>query len=219
VVPNMGFPMGKDKTVIVDLKGKFLSQDHRIRIRTNMEIYWDQAFFSDGSTTAPVVTSRMDPVTADLHYRGFSRSYRKGGRYGPHWFDYADVDETVRWRDLTGNYTRYGNVLPLLLNPDSRYIISNAGDETALTFRASDLPRLPAGWKRDFMIRSVGWVKDGDLNTAFGKTVEPLPFHGMKSYPPAPGEVYPNDAAHSQYLREYNTRNVTTDPYINALRK
>jgi hypothetical protein len=219
VVPSMGFPMGKDKTVIVDLKDKFLSQDHRVRIRTNMEIYWDQAFFSDGSTTAPVVTSRMDPATADLHYRGFSRSYRKGGRYGPHWFDYADVDENVRWRDLTGNYTRYGNVLPLLLEPDSRYIISNAGDETALTFRASDLPRLPAGWKRDFMIRSVGWVKDGDLNTAFGKTVEPLPFHGMKSYPPAPQEVYPTDAAHRQYLREYNTRKVTADPYLNALRK
>jgi hypothetical protein len=110
-------------------------------------------------------------------------------------------------------------VLPLLLASDSKYIISNAGDETALSFSAAKLPTLPAGWKRDFMIRSVGWVKDGDLNTAFGKTVEPLPFHGMKSYPPAPGEAYPDAASYRQYQHEYNTRKVTTDPYINALKK
>jgi hypothetical protein len=211
--------MGKDKTVIVDLKGKFLSNDHRIRIRTNMEIYWDHAFFSVTSTSAPLVSTRLDPSTADLGYRGFSKSFRMGGRYGPHWFDYASVDETPRWRDLIGDYTRYGNVLPLLLASDSKYIISNAGDETALSFSAAKLPTLPAGWKRDFMIRSVGWVKDGDLNTAFGKTVEPLPFHGMKSYPPAPGEAYPDAASYRQYQHEYNTRKVTTDPYINALKK
>ncbi len=41
VIDNLGFPMGKDKTIIADLSGKFLSDDHRIRIRTNMEIYWD----------------------------------------------------------------------------------------------------------------------------------------------------------------------------------
>ena len=46
--------MGKDKTVIADLSGKFLSADHRIRIRTNMEIYWDYIFFSEGLSSAPV---------------------------------------------------------------------------------------------------------------------------------------------------------------------
>jgi len=33
---NLGFPAGKNKTVIADLTGKFLSADRRIRIRTNM---------------------------------------------------------------------------------------------------------------------------------------------------------------------------------------
>ncbi len=47
IASDMSFPMGKDKTVIVDLKGKFLSSDHRLRIRTNMEIYWDEIFFAN----------------------------------------------------------------------------------------------------------------------------------------------------------------------------
>jgi hypothetical protein len=36
--------------------------------------------------------------------------------------------------------------------------------------------------------------------------VGPLPFHGMKEYPYAPGESYPADAEHQRYLRVYNTR-------------
>lgn len=218
VISNTGFPMGKNKTVIVDLTGKITSGDHRLRIRTNMEIYWDQIFFS---TTVPennFKTTLMKPVSADLHYRGFSKLYRKGGRYGPHWFDYYSVEKGQKWRDLTGNYTRYGDVLPLLAKPDNKYIISNAGDETTVGFDAGALPVLPKGWKRDFLIRSVGWVKDGDLNTAFGSTVLPLPFHGMSSYPPSEKDIYPNNPELLEYNREYNTRVVTAEEYLNAIR-
>jgi hypothetical protein len=218
IIPNLGFPMGKDKTVIADLTGKFLSSDHRIRIRTSMEIYWDQIFFSKGITKAPVVTTIMDPVSADIHYRGFSREYRKGGRYGPHWFDYSDVDKHPKWRDLTGNYTRYGEVKSLLTESDNKYIISNAGDETTVEFDENSLPELKKGWKRDFLIHSVGWVKDGDINTAFGKTVLPLPFHGMSGYPPSEKDQYPKDSEHQKYQQEYNTRVVTMDNYRNLIK-
>jgi hypothetical protein len=219
VIENLGFPMGKDKTVIADLSGKFLSADHRVRIRTNMEIYWDYVFFSDNVSINQAVTTTLNPVSADLHYRGFSHEFRKGGRYGPHWFDYSNVNRNTKWRDLTGNYTRYGDVLPLLTESDNKYVISNAGDETSIKFDSSVLPELKKGWKRDFLIHTVGWVKDGDLNTALGNTVLPLPFHGMKSYPPSENDVYPQDAEHQQYLREYNTRVVTTDNFRNALKK
>ena len=218
VIPSAGFPMGKNKTVIVNLGGKFRSADHRVKIRTNMEIYWDQAFFSERPPGMLAKTSTLSPSSADLHYRGFSAEFRKGGRYGPHWFDYASVSKEPRWRDLTGRYTRYGDVLPLLKDSDSKYIISNAGDETAVSFDASGLPKLPQGWKRDFLIRSVGWVKDGDLNTAMGKTVEPLPFHGMSSYPPSANDVYPTDQDHLRYNEEYNTRVVNGDAYIYAVK-
>lgn len=218
VTGSAGFPMGKDKTVITDLSGKFLSEDHRIRIRTNMEIYWDQIFFAEDLPGAPAVKSVLNPSGADLHYRGFSEPFRKGSRYGPHWFDYSVVEKGPKWRDLTGNYTRFGDVLPLLSESDNKYIITNAGDETTISFKAAGLPPLAKGWKRDFLIRSVGWVKDGDLNTAFGNTVLPLPFHGMKSYPPSKSDTYPETPELQKYNREYNTRVVTADEYLNALR-
>ena len=217
VIDNLGFPPGKDKTIIADLSGKFMSNDHRVRIRTNMEIYWDYIFFSESNFEAPLQTTRLRPVTADHHYRGFSRLYRKGGRYGPHWFDYANVSTDPIWRDLTGNYTRYGNVLELLLQSDDKYIIANAGDETTIEFDASGVATLPAGWKRDFLIYSVGWVKDGDLNTAKGQTVNPLPFHNMTKYPYGEEEFYPTDREHKKYLKKYNTRVVTTEKYRRAI--
>tara|TARA_R110001583_G_scaffold191209_2_gene356139 strand:- start:5545 stop:9111 length:3567 start_codon:yes stop_codon:yes gene_type:complete len=218
VIESIGFPMGKDKTVIADLSGKFLSNDHRIRIQTNMEIYWDQIFFSDNNSNAPIVSNVLNPVYADIHYRGFSESYKKGGRYGPHWFDYYNVNKNKKWRDLTGNYTRYGDVLPLLTSADNKYIISNAGDETSIRFKADGLPELKKGWKRDFFIHSVGWVKDGDINTALGSTVLPLPFHGMSSYPPSEKDSYPKDLELQQYIQKYNTRNVSMDDYRNSIK-
>ncbi len=212
VIDNIGFPSGKNKTVVVDLTGKYLSADHRVRILTNMQIYWDCAFFA-GLSHEPVKVTWLDPESADLHYRGFSAMYRKGGRYGPHSFDYNKVTSFPKYRDLSGNYTRYGNVLPLLEKPDDKYIISNAGDEVSLTFDNSRLPELKKDEKRDYLIYSVGWVKDGDLNTATGNTVYPLPFHGMKEYPYGKDEHYPDDAAHLNYLKTYNTREVNDEAF------
>jgi hypothetical protein len=217
IVDDLGFPMGKDKMLVADLSGKVAVKDPRIRIRTNMQLHWDQIFFSQDIPEVPVQATRLDPIAADLHYRGFSRPYRKGGRYGPHWFDYSEVSTEPIWRDLRGNYTRFGDVLPLLLEADDMYVIKNAGDETTIEFDVSSLPELPEGWTRDFLVHSVGWVKDGDLNTAHGQTVEPLPFHGMTRYPYGENEAYPSDQEHMQYLKDYNTRVVDTELFTRAL--
>ena len=213
IMDNISFPMGKNKYVILDLTGKFISDDHHIRIRTNMQIYWDYIFFTLGNPDIPVNINTLIPTSADLHYRGFSRMYRKGGRYGPFWFDYDDVSTDPNWRDLIGYYTRYGDVLELLLEEDSKYIITNAGDEITLEFNAGTVPDLAPGWTRDYIIYTFGWLKDGDLNTATGKTVEPLPFIGMSHYPYGSDESYPKDDDHQLYLKKYNTRKVTTEKF------
>ncbi len=140
------------------------------------------------------------------------------GTDGPHWFDYNKVAAGPRWRDLTGNYTRFGDVLDLLSDADNRYIISNAGDEISIAFDATSLPVLPGGWTRDYVIYSVGWVKDGDLNTAYGNTVEPLPYHGLSQYPYGKQDSYPEDPVLQQYQKEYNTRRVTTEQFENYLK-
>lgn len=220
VIPNMGFPMGRDKMVVANLSGKFLTKaDHRVRIRTNMQIYWDHVFFSAGQVKAPVKMTDLTMSAATLRFRGYSDSYRKGGPYGPEWFDYDNASTGQKWRDLTGYYTRYGDVRPLLQKADDEYIICDGGDEISIDFAAKNLPPLPKGWKRDFLIYSEGWVKDGDLNTANGQTVEPLPFHKMPSYPYGKNIAYPNDKEHQEYRRNYNTRKVNTDDFKNALKK
>jgi tetratricopeptide (TPR) repeat protein len=213
VIENLSFPMGKHKIVVADLTNKFLTHDHRVRIRTNMQIYWDYIFFATEPAPAPIRETVLRPVSADLHYRGFSSMYRKGGPYGPHWFDYQDVSAEPKWRDLEGYYTCYGDVLPLLLKADDKYVIFNSGDEVTVTFDAAATPPPGSGWVRDFLIYCDGWLKDGDLNTAHGKTVAPLPFHGMTRYPYGDDESYPQDKSHQEYLGKYNTRKVSQENY------
>lgn len=212
VIPDLGFPAGKAKTVIADLSGKFLTRDYRVRIRSGMEVYWDQASVVTGGSRPVSRVSTLDPVTADLHYRGFSRTYRKGGRYGPHWFDYSDISPEPRWRPITGRFTRFGDVRSLLLASDDRYVIMAAGDEMTVEFDAAALPALPRGWRRDFLLYTDGWIKDADLNTAQGTTVHPLPFHAMTRYPYGPSERYPSDSVSRQFLEAYQTRQVGHSP-------
>ena len=207
-IPNIGFPSGKDKTLVIDLAGKFPTADHRVRIRTNMQIYWDEAFVARDQAESTVRLTTLAPVSANLHSRGFSRMYRKGGRHGPYWFAYEDVSTQSQWRPIEGAFTRFGNTLPLLGKADDMYVVMGPGDETTIEFDASSAAALPPGWTRDFLLYTDGWIKDSDLNTAFGTSVGPLPFHKMQQYPYAPGESYPTDAQHQVYLREYNTRRV-----------
>jgi hypothetical protein len=48
-------------------------------------------------------------------------------------------------------------------------------------------------------------AKDGDANTAFSQTVEPLPFHAMSRYP-YPPERCPEDASHRNAARYHTSR-------------
>ncbi len=213
VIADLGFPAGKRKTVIADLTGKFLSADRRVRIRTNMEIYWDRAFVAATASASPVTVTALRPVAADLHYRGFSRMYRKGGRYGPQWYDYGTVSREPAWAPIVGAFTRYGDVLPLVDAADDRYVIFGPGDEVALQFDSAAAPPLPRGWTRDFLVYTDAWLKDADLNTAAGGTVDPLPFHGMSRYPYGADEAFPGDSAHRRFVETYNTRRVGRGSY------
>ena len=207
VIDMIGLPAGKNKTITVDLTGKFLSEDRHVRIETDMQIYWDAAFFTVGTQDVPIEMTTLNPDSADLHYRGFSEMYRPNS-HAPHLFDYQKVTKDAQWRDLAGHYTRFGDVTPLLQEVDDMYVILNAGDEITVEFEASRLPALKPGWVRDFILYSDGWDKDGDINTLTSQTVEPLPFHGMSAYPYPETEHYPDDEAHRQYQLEYNTRRV-----------
>ena len=107
---------------------------------------------------------------------------------------------------MTGRYTREGDVRPLLSAVDDRFVVSRPGDEIALSFDAAALPPLAAGMNRTFLLYVDGFSKEMDINSASPDTVEPLPFHGMRTYPYGPDERRPHTLEYEQYLMEYNTR-------------
>jgi len=98
-------------------------------------------------------------------------------------------------------------------------VIANAGDEITLEFAARSLPELPPDWKRDFIIYTDGWLKDGDLNTASGQTVEPFPFRGMSQYPYGSDESFPVNPSYRQYQEKYLQREVISESFQQSFRK
>ena len=207
VIEQMGFPAGLTKTMTVDLTGKFLSQDSRVRIVTSMRIYWDQILVDTTDGKAPTKITKLDAMSADLHWGGFPRELSLD-KFGLKAYDYRTIDPTSPWKAHIGNYTRFGDVRELLLTPEDMYVITRNGDEMQIDFDATKLPKLPNGWKRDYLVYADGFGKDMDINAARPDTVGELPFHGMRSYPHAPNEHYPADEKHLEYLRKYNTRTV-----------
>ncbi len=204
VRPYLGFPGGKTKTIVVDLSDAFPAADYRLRIATNLELYWDAALFTVDEQPVAVSMSPLRLLTADLHYRGFSHPLPKLEN-SPEVYDYQRVDSGPKWPPMRGHFTRYGDVAPLLAQTDDRLLIIGSGDEASLEFAAPADPP-PAGWRRDFILHNVGWDKDAVLNTVYGQTVEPLPFQNMTAYPYPPGEFFPDSPEHRQYLNEFQTR-------------
>lgn len=216
---GIGFPAGKNKTVLIRLDGvDGPGVCRRFRIRTNMEIFWDALHYARDRADAEVRKAELLPTTADLRFRGILEMTQANPSSPelPH-YDRI-VSRTQVWRDLIGYHTRFGDVRELLEKVDDRYAILNAGDEIALRFKAPAGP--PPGWKRDFVWVSDGWEKDGDLNTRWGKTVLPLPYHGMTSYDAPPGRLVddPVFRRHRADWDVYHTRYVTPAAFERGLR-
>ncbi len=206
VIQDMGMPDGKPKTIAVDLSGKFLTDERTVRIVTNLCVYWDEIFLGEDASQPQASLTRMPAASAELKFRGFSGVRIDAERKQPEEFTYADVRAVSSWNPTPGLYTRYGDVKELLESVDDRYAILGSGDEVRLRFRSDSLPRLQAGWKRDFILKVDGWAKDRDANTAYSQTLDPLPFHGMSAYPYSATEHYPRDGVHERYRKEYNKR-------------
>ncbi len=215
----IGFPAGKNKTILVDLNNVFRpGAPRRFRLRTNMEIYWDKLEWSTGLPSTEMKTERLGAASAELRYRGFS-VMSQANKSSPELPDYNHIATTTqKWRDLIGYYTRYGDIGALLANVDDRIVIMNAGDEIVLRFAA---PPPPAeGWVRDFVMIGNGWIKDGDYNSVFSKTVLPLPARDLTEYTSLPERLEddPVYRRHAQDWQEYHTRYVTPEGFQNTLK-
>ena len=215
---DLGFLAGKLKTAVLDISNIFKpGAPRRLRLRTNMEIYWDRLAWATGVSEHRLRIQKVDLASAELKHRGFS-VITEANPSSPEIPHYDQVDDTAqRWRDLEGYYTRFGDIRELLQKVDDRYVIVCAGDEMRLRFTAPPPP--PRGWTRDFVMIGNGWIKDGDYNSVFSKTVLPLPYRAMRSYT-APPSTLENDPVYRMHPRDwqvFHTRYVTPEVFRTAL--
>ncbi|MEO6809928.1 MAG: CRTAC1 family protein, partial [Isosphaeraceae bacterium] len=216
---DLGFPAGKNKTILINLDGVFKPDaPRRLRLRTNLEIYWDAFAVATVENETPLKTRRILPESADLQHRGYSLMMQANAS-SPELPIYETLTGTrQRWLDLVGLYTRYGDVRELLEKVDDRYAIVNAGDEVAFRFPAPEAP--PKGWLRDYVLIGDGWNKDGDFNTAYSRTVLPLPSHDRPGYDALPGplEEDPVYQKNPQDWEHYHIRPINPRTFLNGLR-
>jgi hypothetical protein len=161
--------------------------------------------------------TELAAATADLHWKGYPKLLQATGdrRMRPAAYDYDVVQaDRDRWAVPEGRYTKYGDVTPLLDEPDDMFVVMRHGDELALEFGADGLPELESGWSRSIVLYLDGYLKYVDPYVAYGSSVAPMPFHGMSSYPYPPGEAYPSDEQHRRYMSEYNTREAGQSPEL-----
>ncbi|MCP5022501.1 MAG: CRTAC1 family protein, partial [bacterium] len=204
--PPVGFPAGKTKTMVIDLTDFLNREDPRLRIQSTLTLYWDSLRLALGDRDGDQRVTRLEAVEAELWHRGFSAPIEMCLTDQPERFDFEVLTKAARWNQHPGMYTRYGDTLPLLESIDDRYIIMGSGDALTLRFDASEAPALQPGFVRDYLVFLDGWAKDRDPNSVQALEVEPLPFHGMGSYP-YPAELsFPDDEEHQRWREEWNTR-------------
>jgi len=211
VVPEIGLPVGRPQTIVVDLTGVLADRASQtrptiaeVRVVTTLRVFWDQILV-DTSDPAAFTIDRIDPRDATLRWRGYSAETTPDGRE-PFGYDYDRVSREAPWKTLPGQYTRLGDVVPLLTATDDQFVVSAPGDEVALSFDGTALGALPAGWTRTYLLYVDGFSKEMNLHSSSPDRLDPLPFHGMTRYPYAPPEHYPETPAHQRYRAIYNTR-------------
>jgi tetratricopeptide (TPR) repeat protein len=208
VVDDLGFPAGGPRTMTADLTGKLPVGTRRIRITTNLQVYWDDILISrtdqDNSQNQNARVTPIPLANAELNFHGFPLKIEDQPP-GNVKYIYEKTSATGPYTRPAGAYTRYGDVRALLDTVDDKFVVFGSGDEVALDFDPSNLPALARGWVRDYFFVANGYEKDMDFYAYRGDTVDPLPFREMRSYP-YPAQSFPSDADHLNYLLEYNTR-------------
>jgi tetratricopeptide (TPR) repeat protein len=206
IIDDMGFPAGLPRTIVVDLTGKLPPGTQRIRIKTNLQIYWDQVLVDNGPEMAQGTRrTELTLSTAHLAFRGYPQQV-DGETPGDLTYHYDHISATGPFQWQRGSYTKYGDVTPLLQKIDNHYVIFGSGEEIDAEFSDASLPPLPAGWKRDYFFYANGFVKDMDFYEAMPFTVAEMPFHEMSTYPYLAKEHYPEDNRSVQYRLDWNDR-------------
>jgi hypothetical protein len=170
---RFGYPAGMPRRMSVQLDG--LPADTRaLRLRTNMEVYWDRISVAYVEPLSEAQVRRLPPVAAVVGQSGFPLR-TTGKQRLPH-YDYGQRSPYWDTRHQAGYYTRFGSALELLAEQDEAVAIIGPGEEVQVEFAVPS--PAPAGWSRQLVVEARGWAKDMDLFTRDGETIAPLPTAG-----------------------------------------
>ncbi|HTP69008.1 MAG TPA: FG-GAP-like repeat-containing protein [Dongiaceae bacterium] len=205
VIDDMGFPAGLARTMVTDLTGKMPPGTRRMRIVTNLKIYWDDVRIDQTPDLPYIRVNEIPLAKARLTFLGYPKEIRLQPASDTI-YSYSQRSMTGPYARAAGNYTLYGDVKTLLANSDDKFTVFSSGEGVELEFDPRTLPGLSQGWVRDYFFYADGFEKDLDFYAAYAFTVEPLPHHGLISYPYPDDKEYPADVDHLGYQLEYNTR-------------
>ncbi|HVH87914.1 MAG TPA: FG-GAP-like repeat-containing protein, partial [Terriglobales bacterium] len=93
VIDDMGFPAGLPRTITVDVTGKLKPGTRKIRIVTNLQIYWDKALIDNSVPERNFQLHEAPLAAARLHFHGYPRVDERRFR-GDLNYAYQDVSLT-----------------------------------------------------------------------------------------------------------------------------
>jgi len=201
----VGFPAGKTKTIVCDLRGKLPPQRGgssptplKFRLTSSFEVRWDRFALYHVVPADEIRISEVAPVTADLRWHGFAEM-GSPSEDQPQAPNLSRISDRPPWfTAVEGWCTRYGDIRPLLASAERQSAILNSGDGATIVFPAAGLAPREAATARTLALYTYGWIKAGDPNGTMA--LEVVPFPG-------------SDAPGGDWQLEFNTRWVPRDRF------
>ncbi|MEI8223751.1 MAG: peptidoglycan-binding protein [bacterium] len=206
--------LGSDGTArlrTVDLTGKFLTNDYRVKVA--FDTFNANYFAVDTSAQVPFTANTYQPESVDLGYYGFSEIDRS------HFYDhdYSKASPLPRgiFKNQYGKFTKYGDVTPLLNDSDDQFVVMRYGDQLSVEF-----PYIAPveGMERSFVLYNDALYKHATYQGMgeYSQSADYLPYRGMTKYGPGMAP-YPMTPENTSYINTWNTR-VVPGPFPDALR-
>ncbi len=192
VAEQFGYPAGMPRRMSLPLRN-LPSGTSSLRLRTNMQIYWDRIAIAFAAEPEQKNTQIIPLADASLRKTGFA-ARTTFDQFRPY-YDYARLSPFWDTRYMSGYYTRLGPATELVSDIDDAVAIIGPGVELHIEFDIA--APAPEGWQRFYVLESNGWAKDMDLFTRDGDTVGPLPDTGK------PAGV--RDRLHQRYNTRYQS--------------
>ena len=202
LVEDMGLPAGMDRTMVAQFAKTPLAAGTTLILSGQHRFLWDQVRTATAVSPARSRTFlSASPSSAQLLFHGFSAVSGDTARH-EQTYDFNSPEPDDSFDRAVGMATRLGDVNPLLQHHDDQLVVLIAGDRCDLTF---DVPDIKPGFRRTYFLKITGWAKEGSFHNKTGRTIAPLPFRSMKTYPPSASQEK-TEPARAAYLATYQTR-------------